>query len=135
MGKNLKSRITRMGESEHSDREQLTFLPLPEPFKAEAEWRATLKTQSNRDIVKAHKEKSRRSKVNPKTYQSFYDEGREFGESIYEQTDEKLSLLVRYFPKQFGDNGREPLKGKQPWYIGAKFNRLLEAAKQKAGYQ
>ncbi|MEK6842254.1 MAG: hypothetical protein AABX84_00400 [Nanoarchaeota archaeon] len=138
MGKDLKSRITGIGESEHSDREQLTFWETPNPIEVERTWRESLQTEDGGNATiypQKQSKKGRKRTVNPKTYRAFYNEGIRLNGNVYEQTDRKLGLLIEHFPRQFGDNGREPIRGKQPYYIGAKFKHMLDAAKERGNIQ
>ncbi len=76
--------------------------------------------------------KARKRHVNPLTYLKFYSNGIKLGTNIGKNDKEKRNLLLQYFPGQFGDNGREPLKNKDAVYVCAKFNHVMNSARKYA---
>jgi len=123
-----------MGKDVEGRAEQLSFLPERDIFEIGRGYmnRMIAREGSETESQEQPANKGRRRVVNPRTYRDFYYEGLVLSANISEQTGQKLVLLTQYFPKQFGVNGIEPLKKKEAWYIGAKFNHVMDSAEKKA---
>lgn len=80
-------------------------------------------------IIPLEKGKRRKRSVSNSIYSKFYEEGSSLKTSPWEDTDEKMVLLEKYFPIK-GNTGNM-----SPRQIGSKFTGMLKYAKKRIAEQ
>jgi len=63
-------------------------------------------------------------------YHNFYREAKHISLNNFSQTDDKKELLIKYFPKRFGNKGNQPIQNKRAPRVGKIFQHLVDSAEQ-----
>jgi len=69
--------------------------------------------------------------VSDNTYKNFYEEARNFNLNISKTPYEKGKLLIKYFPKRFGSNGKTPVHKMTPPKKGSAFRNMVKYSKKR----
>jgi len=66
-------------------------------------------------------------------YSNFYREGIVLNENDFRaDIDEKKRLLLKFFPRRFGDEGKQPIADMEEAKAGRLFNHMIDYSKKKA---
>ncbi len=63
-------------------------------------------------------------------YRRFYRDSAGLSTSFEKDAQKKKELLIKYFPKRFGEGGSQDLRNYEPMKIGAIFSYLLTYARK-----
>ena len=77
------------------------------------------------------KKRIRKRSVPNKRYKDFYDEGGKLISNIGASSDNKMGLLIKYFPGRFGDRGRQPVCEMNYLSADALFNKIMGYAESR----
>ena len=83
------------------------------------------------NLSKKTKKKRKRSVPN-KRYGLFYSEASDLSCNIGSQSDDKRELMIKYFPRRFGDKGTTPVCKLDYLQIGSLFNQMVSYSEKRA---
>ena len=87
---------------------------------------------SNLEKSVKQKIKIKRKRSTPdNTYKKFYQDSSRLSLNIGETLDKKRELLIKYFPRRFGDEGRTPVYNMNCFSIGKLFIKIIEYSKER----
>jgi hypothetical protein len=90
-----------------------------------------LKKSLENIIDDSSKKLQRKRTVPDYVYENFHNEAGKLKMSLGEDVVEKEMLLKKYFPKRFGNSGKDPVCNKEIYKIGSLFKKIVEYSEKR----